>query len=190
MRDAVGVIHGRFQILHNDHMKYLLEGKKRCEHLLIGISNPDATMTKYVCENPHRSEALSNPLTYYERFRMINGALLESGVPAEEFDIIPFPINCPELLFNYAPCDAKYYLTIYDAWGAEKKRLLENIGCSVEVMWQKTCEEKGISATDVRGLIIDGLPWEHLVPPFTYKYVMENKIDLRLQKMCSKEKNW
>ena len=38
--DKVGVIHGRFQLLHNDHMKYLLAGKQRCEHLIIGICNP------------------------------------------------------------------------------------------------------------------------------------------------------
>jgi len=26
----VGVIHGRFQVLHNDHLKYLLAGKEKC----------------------------------------------------------------------------------------------------------------------------------------------------------------
>lgn len=146
MRDAVGVIHGRFQILHLDHMKYLLEGKKRCDYLLIGISNPDMTTIKYVCADPHRSESLANPLTYYERFWMIRGAMLESGVSAKDFDIIPFPINRAELLGNYAPKDATYYMTIYDAWGLEKKRLLEDMGCAVDVMWQRPCTQKASAA--------------------------------------------
>ena len=183
MRDAVGVIHGRFQILHLDHMKYLLEGKKRCDYLLIGISNPDMTTIKYVCADPHRSESLANPLTYYERFWMIRGAMLESGVSAEDFDIIPFPINRAELLGNYAPKDATYYMTIYDAWGLEKKRLLEDMGCAVDVMWQRPCTQKGISGTDVRNLIIADRPWAHLVPPFVYRYIVENRIDVRLREM-------
>ena len=34
-----GVIHGRFQGLHNGHMEYLLTAKKRCDFLVIGITN-------------------------------------------------------------------------------------------------------------------------------------------------------
>ena len=41
MLDPIGVIHGRFQMLHHGHMEYLLAGKKRCQRLIIGISNPD-----------------------------------------------------------------------------------------------------------------------------------------------------
>ena len=39
-----GIIHGRFQILHNDHVKYLLAGKQFCRHLVVGITNPDPTV--------------------------------------------------------------------------------------------------------------------------------------------------
>jgi glycerol-3-phosphate cytidylyltransferase-like family protein len=31
----VGVIHGRFQVLHNDHLKYLLLGKALFKHLVV-----------------------------------------------------------------------------------------------------------------------------------------------------------
>jgi nicotinamide-nucleotide adenylyltransferase len=31
----LGVIHGRFQVLHKDHLKYLLAGKSLCEHLVL-----------------------------------------------------------------------------------------------------------------------------------------------------------
>ena len=42
MSKRIWVIHGRFQGLHIGHMEYLLEGKKRCDFLYIGITNPDA----------------------------------------------------------------------------------------------------------------------------------------------------
>jgi cytidyltransferase-like protein len=42
----VGIIHGRFQILHNDHVKYLMAGKELCEHIIVGITNPDPSLTK------------------------------------------------------------------------------------------------------------------------------------------------
>jgi|GEM_PF-3973487 len=37
-REDVAVIHGRFQALHNDHLKYLLAGKACCRHLTVGIT--------------------------------------------------------------------------------------------------------------------------------------------------------
>ncbi|WP_199413554.1 hypothetical protein [Coprococcus sp. AF21-14LB] len=42
----VGVIHGRFQILHLKHMEYLLAAKMRCKKLYVGISNPDDSYIK------------------------------------------------------------------------------------------------------------------------------------------------
>ena len=79
MSDPIGVIHGRFQMLHLGHMEYLLAGKARCRRLIVGISNPDATVTRFSSASPHRSQQSANPLTYFERYEMIRGALLESG---------------------------------------------------------------------------------------------------------------
>lgn len=181
----VGVIHGRFQMLHNGHMEYLLAGKARCDYLLIGISNPDASLMRFSAANPHRSAAASNPLSYYERFQMLRLALLEAGVPREEFDIVPFPINYPELLLNYVPRDAKFFMTIYDAWSEEKKRSLESLGCEVEVMWRRSNDEKEISGTEVREAIARGEPWNHLVPPSVYAYVRENGLEQRIRALAA-----
>lgn len=181
--DRTGVIHGRFQVLHNGHMEYLLEGKKRCEHLIIGICNPDMTWSKYSAANPHRSAAKSNPLTYFERFQMLQGAFLEQGIKLEEFDIVPFPINFPEMLHNYVPMDVKFYMTIYDSWSLEKKEKLEALGCDIDVMWQRRNEEKITSGTEVRRLIAEKLPWKQLVPEFVYNYIRSNHIDERIEAM-------
>lgn len=177
--DKVGVIHGRFQMLHLGHMEYLLAGKQRCNHLIIGICNPDVTLMKYDESCLHRATLFSNPLTYFERYEMIKGSMLEAGV--DSFDIVPFPINYPELIFNYVPRDAKYYITIYDQWGEKKKKLLENIGCDVEVMWKRTDAERFTSGTEVRRRIISGEDWSGLVPSFVYKYVKEHGIDKRIK---------
>lgn len=185
MKAAVGVIHGRFQMLHKGHMEYLLAGKERCEHLIIGISNPDVSVTRYSGANPHRSEARSNPLTYLERLQMIRGAMLEYGVKDEEFDIVPFPINCPELLGSYVPSDAVFFMTIYDQWSLEKKASLENLGYSIEVMWERSNSDKFTSGTEVRERIIAGEPWRELVPEYVYRYMTEHEIDLRLRRQWS-----
>ena len=186
-KDEVGVVHGRFQILHRGHMEYMLAGKARCRYLLVGISNPDSATTKFTEANPHRSVPLSNPLTYFERFQMITGALLEAGLERRDFDIVPFPINYPDLIFNYVPKDAKYYMTLYDAWSLEKKQTLSALGCDVDVLWTRTNAEKLVSGTEVRNLIIAGKAWEHLVPGFVREYVAAHRIDLRLRSMAAAE---
>ena len=185
MKAPVGVIHGRFQMLHNGHMEYLLAGKERCDYLIIGISNPDSSLVKFSEANPHRSAAGANPLTFQERFQMIKAAMLEAGVPREEFDIVPFPINFPELLFNYVPQDAKFYMTIYDEWSEEKQRSLQSLGCDVEVMWRRSNDEKEISGTEVREAIVSGADWKRLVPPSVYDYVQQHGLEARIRELAA-----
>lgn len=186
--DKIGVIHGRFQMLHIGHMEYLLAGKERCNYLLIGIANPDISLTKHSDANPHRSTSLANPLTYYERFQMISQAMLEANIRRSEFDIVPFPINYPELLFNYVPLNAKYYMTIYDDWSREKQSSLEKLGCDIEIMWTRINAEKVTSGTEVRNLIICNKPWKHLVPTSVFKYITEHGIDERIRRMGELER--
>lgn len=186
--DKVGVIHGGFQLLHNDHMKYLLAGKERCEHLIIGICNPEVNLTKYTDANPHRSKKSSNPLTYFERMECIKYSMIEAGVKQEEFDIVPFPINFPDKIFNYAPLDAKYYMTIYDEWGEEKLKSLQNdLKLNVEILWRVTLENKGISSSDVRKCIQEEKEWKQFVPKFVYHYIKEHSLDQRIKSFLDEE---
>ncbi|MDY6879629.1 MAG: nicotinate-nucleotide adenylyltransferase [Thermodesulfobacteriota bacterium] len=159
-----GVIHGRFQLVHNDHMKYLLAGKERCKHLVVGITNPDPEKTRPEAADPARSEATANPFTYYERYCMVRAALTGEGVDLEEFSIVPFPINLPKLYKYYVPLDGTFFMTIYDNWGEKKRRMFEALGLTIEVLWQRPLSLKGLSSTDIRRKIISLEPWEHLVP--------------------------
>jgi hypothetical protein len=117
-----GVVHGRFQLFHLDHLKYVLAGKERCRHLVVGITNPDPTLTKFDPADPHRGLEVDNPLTFYERFIIIRETLLEAGLNYRDFSLVPLPINFPELYRYYVPLDATFFLTIYDDWGGEKAR--------------------------------------------------------------------
>ena len=164
-RHPAGVIHGRFQVPHNDHLRYLLAGRERCEHLIVGITNPDPGLTRPEAADPNRSAASANPLTYYERLVMLRAALIEAGAPLADFTIVPFPISFPDLYRHYVPMDAVFFLTIYDAWGRQKREYFASLGLSVEVLWDVPPEEKGLSGTDVRRAMAAGGPWEALVPP-------------------------
>jgi nicotinamide-nucleotide adenylyltransferase len=163
-RYKTGVIHGRFQVLHNDHIKYLLAGKQLCKHLIVGITNPDPLLTKNSKANPHRSKPVANPLTYYERYVMVQAALLEQDLKFSEFSIVPFPINIPELIKYYVPIDAIFFLTIYDDWGKQKKQYFQSLGLKIHVLWEVKLEDKGLSSSDIREAMVRGKQWEHLVP--------------------------
>lgn len=175
-----GVIHGRFQILHNDHLKYLLAGKERCRHLVIGITNPDPTLTKTDHADTARSSAAANPLSYYERYCMVRGAMEEQGY-CNEISIVPFPINLPELYQYYVPLDATF-LTIYDAWGEKKKQIFEKRGLLTDILWRKRIGEKGLSSTAIRKKMVEGEEWENLLPDSVVKLVYSFHIIERLKR--------
>jgi len=182
-----GVIHGRFQILHNDHVKFLLAGKKLCDHLIVGITNPDPSLTKDHDSNPHRSTLIANPMTYYERYVMVRETFLENGLELSEFSIVPFPINVPELLKYYAPMDAVFFLSIYDGWGRQKKEYLKALGLKVHVLWEVALEEKGLSGSDIRNSMLKGEPWEHFLPSTVVKLVKKWDIITRISELSEQE---
>lgn len=159
-----GVIHGRFQVLHNDHLKYLLAGKALCRRLVVGITNPDPHLVKTETADPKRSGQLANPLTYYERHLMIETVLLDAGLKAHDFMIVPFPINFPERYRYYVPMDAVFFLTIYDEWGRRKQQYFKSLSMITHVLWEVPPDKKGVSASDVRERIATHQAWEHLVP--------------------------
>ena len=178
-----GVIHGRFQVVHNDHLKYLLAGKKVCNHLVVGITNPDPMLTRNDDSDPRRSRPESNPLTYFERMIMIRDVFFETGVKDASFSIVPFPINFPELYDYYVPMDATFFLTIYDAWGRKKLNQFKGRGLKTHILWDRKPQDKGISAGDVRECMRKGYPWEHMVPLATKKLMEKWGIPERVRSL-------
>ena len=179
----VGVIHGRFQVLHHDHLKYLMAGKARCRHLVVGITNPDPTLTRDDPADPQRSQPTANPLSYFERYIMIQATLLDAGLESSNFSIVPFPINLPELWGHYVPLDGTFFLTIYDQWGRRKLAQFKERGLKTEVLWEKTLDEKGLRASDIRKRMAEGSSWAHLVPKSTEILMRRWNIPERLHKL-------
>ena len=107
-----GAVCGRFQIFHMDHLQYCLAAAHRCEHLIVGITSPDKSVNPLEAVDPHRCTDEANPCNYYERMKMIEGALLEAGLPREKFDIVPFPIGRPELIQAYVPAGVTVFVTV------------------------------------------------------------------------------
>lgn len=178
-----GVIHGRFQVLHHDHLRYLLAGKARCRHLVVGITNPDPSLIRNDMADSHRNRPSANPLTYFERYTMVRSALVEAGLPLSDFSLVPFPINLPDLYRYYVPLQATFYLTIYDQWGRRKLEQFQALGLKTEILWKKSPDEKGLSASDVRKRMAAGEPWEDLVPRSTRLLMKKWGIPDRLRKL-------
>ena len=118
----------------------------------------------------------------------IKNAMIEFGIKREEFDIVPFPINFPEKIYNYVPLDAKFYITIYDEWGKEKYKILrDSLNLDIEVLREVTLAEKGISASDIRKNIQEGKNWRDMVPNSVYEYIIQNKLDKRIREFLNEE---
>ena len=179
----IGVEHGRFQVLHLKHMEYILAAKMRCKKLFIGLTNPDSLHTGDTVNDENRSARSANPLTYYERYEMIQGALREFGVPDSEYDIIPFPINRPEYILQYTPKDAVYYMGICDEWDEEKYKILRSLDLDIEILWRKEAKDKGITSSWIRSCIALDEEWAHLVPKSVYRYLTDNRLDERVKRL-------
>jgi nicotinamide-nucleotide adenylyltransferase len=164
-----GCVHGRFQPFHEGHLEYVLRARQRCERLIIGITAADSAAVRKEDASPHRHEPASNPFTYFERLQMIQSTLLAEGLSPTTFAIVPFPIQDPGFTSHYVPEGTTHFVRIYSRWEEEKIRRLRDEGFRVEVL--DTGEEKKISGTEVRRLMREGLPWEHLVPPDTAEIV-------------------
>lgn len=178
-----GVIFGRYQIFHLKHMEGVLAAKMRCNKLYIGVTHPD--IVAYAATSPLDVNGVTkreNPLTYFERMEMIQGALRDFGVKRKEFEIIPFPISQPDLITQYAPEDATYYMSLCTPWDEEKYRILQSQGLKTEVLWRRNPEDMGTSGTAVRELIRkNNKEWIQQVPRSVAEYIIEHGIDRRMQ---------
>jgi cytidyltransferase-like protein len=173
IREPLVAVCGKFQPLHNEHLLYILEAFELGKHVIIGITNPDPWMTRPEDADPIRGLPESNPFTYYERYKMVRNSLSEKGVDSARFDIVPFPINLPEIWHHYIPASAVFLITLYedDQWLEVRRKKLEEAGLSVWVLWSKP--DKGITGSEVRSLIKNNREWEHLVPSGAVRVIRE-----------------
>jgi len=180
----IGIVAGRFQIFHKGHLEFVLEGKKRCRKLIIGITNYDISHESLKDQaGDHRMTKASNPLTFYERYEMIKRTLMSCNMDLKDFDIIPFPINQPEKIAYFLSdhMTFKFLVTIYDEWGDKKIKRIEDQGYKTEVMWSRSDADRITSGSEIRHLIRTDKPWHHLVPQAVYDYMTTYGLDKKVK---------
>jgi cytidyltransferase-like protein len=162
----LGVILGRFQPFHIGHLEFANAAKKRCDRLVIGITNPAIARLATNDAPLDRKSSASNPFTFFQRLEMIEGALVEEGWRARDFAIVPADIDTMGSLGSYLPEPrrSKVYVTIYDQWGEEKVQKIVDEGYEIEILWRRSMADRATSGTEVRSLIETGSVWSHLVP--------------------------
>ena len=162
MNVRYGMVHGRFQPFHRGHLEYALAALARCDHLLIGVTNPDPSLIVEEAADPERHRPEANAFTFFERQWMIRAALEEAGVGAERLSLVPFPIHHPERWRYYCPAGTVHFVRIFSDWGREKAKRLGETGWPVEVLDAGALKE--VSGSEVRRKLVAGQDWEILVP--------------------------
>jgi len=156
------VVTGRFQPFHNDHLTLVLLALDRADRVVMAITNPDRRSQLEQDSSAHRHLDSANPFTYVERLRAVTAALLAAGVLPDRFDVVPFPLDAPCAWSSYADEGAVQVVRIFTAWEADKADALERHGYRVLRLAGSLSDR--ISASDIRRLMTEGRPWEHLVP--------------------------
>lgn len=122
---------GRFQPLHLDHLDLMLRARAESHHLVVGITNPDPRGRAPDDRSAHRHLAAANPFTFRERLRMVESALRACGVLGEEFDVVPFPLEAPEVWHHYVPPEAVQFVRTLGPWERAKAERLAAGGYGV-----------------------------------------------------------
>lgn len=156
---ALGIIHGRFQPFHNEHLAYLRLAAARSDQIVVGITNPEHDVSPREPTAARRHQPEDNPYSYWERLLMIEAVLAAEGLDGH---VVPFPISQPRRLRHYLPAGGTHYLRVFDEWGEEKVRRLRGAGYDVVVL--DAGAEKLLSASEVRAAMAAGGAWQELVP--------------------------
>jgi cytidyltransferase-like protein len=170
------VVVGRFQPFHNRHLDYVLSVKERCDKLLIlvvqvaslkGSKAPYALYQNARCvvQGATRKSTDSNPFSFEERKEMIRGSLVDSGLKDDEFSIRKHSLS--ELLRTdsvFIVTDDKPEFFYKMIWFKLLMRKTEVVGANRDI-------KKGASGDEIRKLMEEKKPFDHLVPRATHEVV-------------------
>jgi nicotinamide mononucleotide adenylyltransferase len=168
MRYKYGMIHGRFQPFHLEHLRYFRVAWERSDNVLVGITNPDPSTIIADELNQHRHLPEENPFSFTERLMMIQQTLREAGYPMERVFLVPLPIHHPDRWRYYVPPGTAMFVVVYSPWEQKKAERLRQAGLEVIVV---DSLQKGISGQELRSLLASGGDWESLVPAAVARFL-------------------
>lgn len=167
-----GVVHGRFQPFHKQHLEYVLSGTRLCDHLVIGITNPFPERAQFSSESPHRHTNDANPYNYFSRYQMIRNSLLLEGLAAETFTIVPLCLFATHEWNQLLPPrnQTEFFVRVFSDWERKKISDFRSLGYSTTEIDRGV--KKRMTATEVRDRITHGGDWPSLVPAGTLQVLL------------------
>lgn len=174
----LGMVHGRFQPFHKGHLEYVTASLNYCQKLVIGLTNPDKTLTKNEVFAPHRHLKEANPFTFLERVILIQETLIDENIPLERVIFISFPINLPDLWEYYITKEVIQCVRITSPWEREKAERFRKWGSVVKVLDSSNFKYSNLSATEIRKKISEKSDWTDLVP---------RSVALKIQELMKKD---
>lgn len=153
-----GLFVGRFQPVHNGHIKALEFVFSQVDEVIIGIGSAQASHT------------LKNPFTTSERMEMLIRALeeLKSG---ERYYLIPLPdINFNAIWATYVVSMVPRFDVVFTGNSLVAQLFREK---GYEIIVQPMFRKDILSATEIRKRMVNGEPWEDLVPRSVAEFIKE-----------------
>lgn len=143
-----GLLIGRYQPFHRGHLEVLNDTMKRCDELIIGIGSAQ------------ESHTFENPFTAGERIEMIRLCL--SSEERTRTVIIPIPdINRYAIWVSHIESLVPPFERVFTN-NPLTKSLFED--WEYEVLSSKMFDREKYSGTEIRMRMLNGEPWEELVP--------------------------
>jgi len=160
---------GRFQPFHYGHLfaiKYALE---RTDFLYIGLGSSN------------KSHERRNPFTAAERILMIRAALEKENIDPWRWMIIPIPDVRAHYLWTKM---VRMLVPKFDAVFSNDPLTLRLFSEeNFKVIEVPLAEREKFVATEIRNRILEGLPWEDLVPEPVFKIIKEINGEERIREL-------
>jgi nicotinamide-nucleotide adenylyltransferase len=168
-----GLLIGRFQPFHKGHVYVVKEVLKEVDEIIIGIGSAQLSHT------------LDNPFTAGERLMMIANSLAENGIE-KNYYIIPIQdVNNNSLWVSHVRSLTPPFTKVYSG-NTLVKRLFSEVG--VEVKTPPLFNRKVYSGTEIRRRMLEGEPWEELVPKAVVRVVREVRGVERIRDLAKSDK--
>jgi nicotinamide-nucleotide adenylyltransferase len=150
---TVGVVTGRFQPVHAQHVELFEMVIEECDRLIVAVTNPDTGARHEEPTSAHRHTAAANPFSYYERCLLLGAALEALGL-GDQSVIVPFDLTRPQVWPDYVPLSSTHYVRVYGEWERQKAQWFTEAGYRVSVL--DGDPEERVSSSDIRESLRQG----------------------------------